>query len=79
MSTNQTTKTTKTAVAATTETLTGARVTITLNGHRYINQKGTIVGESKTNYRIQVDGVKSTQTVSKAGVRRNRGRRPKAN
>lgn len=75
-----TTSTTKTAVAATTsETLTGARVTITLNGHRYINQKGTIVGESKTNYRIQVDGVKSTQTVSKAGVRRNRGRRPKAN
>lgn len=58
--------------------LVGARVTITLNGHRYVNNKGTIMGESKTNYRIQVDGVKSTQTVAKTGISRLRGRRPKA-
>ena len=61
----------------------GKRVRITLTGHRYAGQLGTVVGESKKNFRVQLDGVKTVQTLAKPtettpGCMGVRGRRPKA-
>lgn len=52
---------------------------ITLVGHRYNAQKATVTKESKNNYTVRVDGVKTPQTIAKTGVQSMRGRRPKAN
>lgn len=58
---------------------TGKRVKITLTGHRYNAQKATVISETKNNYKVSVDGVKTPQTIAKTGVVGMRGRRPKAN
>lgn len=58
---------------------TGKRVKITLTGHRYNAQKATVISETKNNYKVAVDGVKTPQTIAKAGIVGVRGRRPKSN
>ncbi len=58
---------------------TGKRVKITLTGHRYNAQKATVISETKNNYKVRVDGVKTPQTIARAGVVGLRGRRPKSN
>ncbi len=55
----------------------GKRVKVTLTGHRYVGQKATIVKESKKNYSIKVDGVKTPQVLPKEHVKGYQGRRPK--
>lgn len=68
------------AFAVPTKTVTdisGVRVKVTLVDHPHVSKKGTVLSESKTNYRIQLDGVKTPQTIAKSSVTRLRGRRPK--
>lgn len=73
-----------TTTAAAPTSVLGKRVRVTLTGHRYHGQLGTVVGESKKNFRVRIDNVKSVQTLGKpgsdtAGCQGVRGRRPKVN